>query len=414
MLKRILILILLYIIAVSCNPTVTEEIYSYSFKKVWWSDVIDGNQDGYAQFKRLNFNINIAEQVTRKIQARVYYKLKNSSSFTFYGVTQETEVIGNNTDNNLFYSIGAPNKELNRGYYDFSVEIFEANNSKLAAKTDSSKTALLNNAFEESNNDNSFTIKYSWSDIYDRNNNNYWRYATMNIDINNDKNLTKTVDVNIYYKKAESTTFTLLKSIDNYQVIGQTADTIKYVFGQPELKLTKGEYDFRIEVLRSDINTLVALKDQDDPLLNNIKFESVDDDSYYYSIQRVWWTYPVDLDADGFTQNRMLNFDVDVDKDENRTLFAKIYVLHPDSTDYALYDSTADFIIKGTTALDKYSVGIGSLKTELDSSRYDILISIYDALASKQKVEITTSGSSDTTLYKQKFESVKQDTTRQR
>jgi len=393
---------------------VIEENYNYSFKKVWWSDVIDGNQDGYAQFKRLNFNINIAEQVTRKIQARVYYKLKSSSSFTFYGVTQETEVIGNNTDNNLFYSIGSPNKELNRGYYDFSVEIYEANSSKLAVKTDSSKTALLNNAFEESNNDNSFTIKYSWSDIYDRNNNNYWRYATMNININNDKNLTKTVDVNIYYKKAESTTFTLLKSIDNYKVIGQTADTIKYVFGQPELKLTKGEYDFRIEVLRSDINTLVALKDQDDPLLNNIKFESVDDDSYYYSIQRVWWTYPVDLDADGFTQNRILNFDVDVDKDESRTLFAKIYVLHPDSTDYALYDSTANFIIKGTTALDKYSVGIGSSKTELDSSRYDILISIYDALAAKKKVEITTSGSTDTTLYKQKFESVKQDTTRHR
>jgi len=59
-------------------------------------------------------------------------------------------------------------------------------------------------------------------------------------------------------------------------------------------------------------------------------------------------------------------------------------------------------------------VGIGSLKTELDSSRYDILISIYDALASKQNVEITTSGATDTTLYKQKFESVKQDTTRQR
>jgi hypothetical protein len=411
---RAFILIPLFLIAVSCNPTVIEEDYNYSFKKVWWSDVIDGNQDGYARFKRLNFNINLLEQVTRKIQARIYYKLKSSSNFTFYGVTQETEVLGNNTDNNLFYSIGAPNKELNRGYYDFSIEVFEINSSRLEVKTDSSKTALLNNAFEESNNDNSFTIKYWWSGIYDRNNNNYWRYATMNIDIDNDNNLTKTVDVNIYYKKSESTAFTLFKAIDNYKVIGKTADTIKYVFGQPELKLTKGEYDFRIEVLRPDINILVALKDQDDPLLNNIRFESVDDDSYYYSIQKVWWSNPVDLDADGFTQNRMLNFDVDVDKNESRTLFAKIYMLHPDSTEYAIYDSTANFIIQGTTALDKYTVGIGSLKTELDSSRYNILISIYDALASKQKVEISTSGSSDTTLYKQKFESVKQDTTRRR
>ena len=414
MFTRAFILIILFIIAASCNPTVNEIDYNYSIKKVWWSDVLDGNQDSYAQFKRLNFNINLSEQVTRKIQARIYYKLKGSSSFTFYGATPETEVLGNNTDNNLFYSIGAPNKELNRGYYDFSIEVSEINNSRLEVKTDSSQTALLNNAFEESNNDNSYSIKYWWSDIFDNNNNNYWRYATMNIDIDNDNNLTKTVDVNIYYKKSDVATYTLFKSINDYKVIGQTADTIKFVFGKPELKLTKGEYDFRIEVLRSDINILVALKDQEDPLLNNIKFESEDDDSYYYSIHRVWWSNPVDLDADGYTQNRMLNFDVDVDKNEDRTLFAKIYVLHADSTDYALYDSTSNFIIHGSTELDKYTVGIGSVKTELDSSRYNILISIYDALASKQKVEISTSGSSDTTLYKQKFESVKQDTTRRR
>ncbi len=134
MFTRAFILIPLFLIAVSCNPTVIEEDYNYSFKKVWWSDVIDGNQDGYAQFKRLNFNINLSEQVTRKIQARIYYKLKSSSSFTFYGVTQETEVLGNNTDNNLFYSIGAPNKELNRGYYDFSIEVFEINSSRPAKR----------------------------------------------------------------------------------------------------------------------------------------------------------------------------------------------------------------------------------------------------------------------------------------
>ncbi|MFA5804842.1 MAG: choice-of-anchor H family protein [Melioribacteraceae bacterium] len=409
MIKRALILILFLVAAISCD-TVEVIDYTYSIDKVWWTDKIDGNQDGYAQFKRLNFIVILKEGVTRKIQARIYYKPADASTPTLYGTTPETEVTGNETDNNLFFSIGAPNKELSRGLYDFSVEIYEANNSMLEAQTDSQHVELFNNKFEESGNDNPCHVRFWWSNSYDRNGNTYWRYSTMNINVYSDKTYNKKVDVKIFFKKSTAETFKLFQSKNDYQVKGEFVDTLKYVFGLPELKLTHDQYDFRIEIYRSDIDALVAIKNQEDPLLNDIEFESDEEDSYHYKFSKVWWSNPVDVDGDMFTQYRDLNFDVDVEENENRIVYAKLYYLHPDSTDYTFYDSTAIFTIRGISTSDKYTVGIGTTKTELDSNRYNFLISIYEILNITDKsVEASVSGDIDTLLYKQKFETLMQD-----
>ena len=407
MIKKIFFAITLFIITASCN-TVENVDYTYSIDKVWWSDKIDGNQDGYTQFRRLNFIVLLKEGVTRKIQANIYYKQVDASSFTFYGSTPELEVNGNDIDNNLSFVIGVPNKELRRDMYDFSIEIYEANNSRIEAQTDSQQV-LLNNKFEESENDNPCHINFWWSNNYDRNNNSYNRYSTMNINVFSNQTFNKKVDIKVFYKKSTDETYKLFQSKNDYQVKGELIDTLKYLFGLPELKLTHNLYDFRIEVYRSDIDVLVALKDQVDPLLNDIKFESDEEDSYHYRISKVWWSSPVDVDGDLFTKYRNLNFGVDVLENENRLVYAKIYYLHPDSTDYTFYDSTAVFTISGTSDLNKYSMGIGT-KTELDSNRYNFLISVYEILnVSDKSVEASVSGDIDSVLYKQKFENSAQD-----
>jgi hypothetical protein len=353
----------------------------------------------------------LKEEVTRKIQARIYYKPADASTPTLYGTTPETEVTGNETDNTLFFSIGAPNKELSRGLYDFSVEVYEANNNLLEAQTDSQNVELFNNKFEEPANDNACYVNFWWSNNYDRNGNTYWRYSTMNINVYSDKTYNKKVDVKIFYKKSTAETFKLFQSKNDYQVKGKLVDTLKYVFGLPELKITRDQYDFRIEVFRSDIDVLVAIKDLEDPLLNDVEFESDEEDSYHYKFSKVWWSNSVDVDRDMFTQYRDLNFDVDVEENENRIVYAKLYYLHPDSTDYAFYDSTATFTIRGISTSDKYTVGIGTTKTELDSNRYNFLISIYEILNIQDRsVEASVSGDVDSLLFKQKFETFKQDT----
>jgi len=407
--KKFLIFIIFLVITIRCD-TVEVVDYSYSIDKVWWTDKIDGNLDGYSQFKRLNFIVLLKEEVTRKIQARIYYKLSDASQSTLYGTTAELEVSGGEIDNNLFFSIGAPNRELERGIYDFSIEIYESNNSRLEAQTDSLQVDLFNQKFEESENDNTCHVKFWWSGTYNRNENPYWRYSTMNINVFSNKTYYKKVDIKILYKKSGSETYKQFKFVNDYQVKGELIDTIKYVFGEPELKLTRDKYDFRIEVLRADINTLVAFKDQEDPLLNDVAFESDEEDSYHYKFSKVWWTNPIDVDNDLFTRSREINFDVDVEENENRIVYAKIYYLHPDSADYTFYDSTANFTIKGVSPSDKFTFGIGTPKIELDSNRYNFLISIYEILnILDRSVEATVSGEADSVLFKQKFETAKRD-----
>ncbi|NJD21770.1 MAG: hypothetical protein FIA82_03745 [Melioribacter sp.] len=409
MIKKLLFAVTLFIITASCN-TVEDIDYTYSVDKVWWTDKIDGNQDSYTQFRRMNFIVLLKEGVTRKIQARIYYKPVDASTMTLYGTSPELEVNGNDIDNNLSFAIGVPNKELSRDVYDFSIEIYEVNNSRLEAQSDSQHVELFNNKFEESENDNPCHVNFWWSDNYDRNNNTYLRYSTMNVNVFSNKAFNKKVDVKIFYKKSTEDTYKLFQSKNDYQVKGELVDTLKYVFGLPELKLVHGQYDFRIEVYRTDIDALVAIKDQEDPLLNDIEFESDEEDSYHYKISKVWWSNSVDIDADLFTKYRDLNFDVDVEENEDRIVYAKIYYLHPDSTDYTFYDSTAVFTIRGTSALDKYAIGIGTPRTELDSNRYNFLISIYEILnVTDKSVEATVSGDVDTLLYKQKFETLAQD-----
>lgn len=408
--KKIFLLAVLFFAAASCDTE--EDIdYNYYVDNIFWSDVLDGNQDGYVQFKRLNFSVFLIEEVTRNIQARIYYKPQDASTFSLYAITPETEVTGGETENRIFYSIGTPNKELTRDFYDFSIEIYEVNKNRLEAQTDSQFTELYNNKFEESGNDNSCFVNFWWSNSYDRDANTYWRHATMNINVYSNNTYNKKVDVKVFYKKSAEETYKLFQTKSDYSVKGELEDTLKYVFGLPELKLTYDQYDFRIEVYRSDINTLVAFKDPEDPLLNDIEFESDEEDSYHYSFSNVWWSNSVDVDGDQFTHFRELNFDVDVVEDEDRIVYAKVFYLHPDSTDYTLYDSTSYFTVRGITNSDKYKVSIGPTKTELDSNLYNIMISIYEIVnISDRSVELSTSGDNDTLLFKQKFETFLQDT----
>ena len=122
--------IITFALLYSCNTVEEKPNYTYSIAKVWWSDSLDSNLDGYAQFKRLNFNVHLTQNVTQIINARIYYKLNTASSFSFYAFSGDKIVQGKNKDNNFFVPIGLPNPELERGEYDFSIEIYE-NDTKL-------------------------------------------------------------------------------------------------------------------------------------------------------------------------------------------------------------------------------------------------------------------------------------------
>ena len=379
---------LILIAAVSCNTVEQTPDYNYSIDSVWWSDSIDANVNGYVSFKRLNFNVHLAENVSRFIEGRVYYKLEEASDFSFYAFSKKTEVAGNNADNLFYVSIGSPNAELRRGLYDFNIEIYERGKDKLEAETGSKDSlALSGNKFEESSTDNNYTLSAWWDDGYDRDGDGYWRYAKLVIDAGNDANVTRTVTAKIYYKKADSTNYILYHTIPDFTITGQTEqDTVSWY--------------------------IVKFIDQETPVLKDVKFETEDEDSYYFSIDKVWWTDSLDVDGDSYTQLRKLNFDVNVDRNQTFKIFAKIFVRHPDSTDYEKYDSTASFNITGSNTTDAYSTFIGAFPSELDSADYDFLISIYEDLPDTlQVVETAISAETVGLLKGQHFETITQDTT---
>ena len=408
MFKKIFLMIsalVIFAFCFSCNKT-HEEDYTYSIDRVWWTDSIDTNQDHYVQSKRLNFDLRIQENVTRTVNARVFYKLHDASSFTFYAFLGEHTANGSDSKNLFFIPIGNPNKELPRGNYDFKIEVYEAGNTRIEATTGQKDSVLLTmQRFEQSSNDKNYSINVRWSNQFDRSNNSFWRYAKLILNVDVDAPLTKNVYAKLYYKKSVETVYKIYHEFPNFSIYDQNVqDTVSCFVGTPAIELEHGTYDFKIELYESANNILVALADESTPELNDVKFESEKDDSYFYTISKVWWSDQVDLDGDTYTQFRKLNFAVEVDKNESRTIFAKIYYMPPDTSDYLKYDSTANFTITEKLPTNIYSSNIG-YSIQLDSAKYNFLISIYEPTADTvEAFQTSVSSSTDTTMANQKFE----------
>jgi hypothetical protein len=409
--KNILLFVFAVLLIYSCDTTETPPPdYTYSISSVWWSDSLDANNDGYFSFKRLNFNVHLAEDVARTVYARIYYKRFDASSFTFYAFSDDKRVIGKNGDNFFGVGIGTPNKELSRGVYDFKIEVYEKDSERIEAVPDSAQNIILfGNKFEESFEDKDFSMTVWWSDSLDKDEDGYWRAATLNINADVNDSGTREMNAKVFYKKEQAAEYTLYDEIDNFTISGNgSSDAVALTVGDPNEELEYGLYDFRVELYETGSGLLVDFVDQALPALNDVGFETEDDDLFFYSIDKVWWSDSLDLDGDGFTQFRRINFDVNIDKDYQRTIYAKIYTRPPDSSNYEMYDSTANFVINGSNAEDFYSVPVGLINEPLDSTEYDFLISVFEA-GVDTFVEASRSAFIDSVMALQKFETAQQD-----
>lgn len=410
----------------SCNVTEPEKHdYNYSIQKIWWSDSIDNDKDGYNVSKTLNFHVSLVENVTRTIVARIYYKLTDASTYSFYGYSEEYVIEGIKSPLSMKMIIGIPNKELARGLYDFQIEIYEKNSERIEASVtidDKIGSSLHNQKFEELLSDQIYTITPSWSGAYDRNGNGYPRYSTLVLDVDIKGDYEKKITANIYYKNKLSEKYSLYLISHEFKIRGvKPQDSIHILIGEEGKELSKGEYDFRIELKETGVFHLVAAIDsKTSEILNDVKFESHDEDSYFYTINlsNLKWIDPVDLDSDGYTSKRKLVFDVDVDKNEYRSILAKIFVKHPDSTDYNYYNTTGVFRIFGRTPFDAIQIPTGTSSINasfnLDSAKYNFIFTVYEDLPDSLKIiEAEVGGDEEgDILYQQKFETAVQDSLR--
>jgi hypothetical protein len=396
---------------VCCNNDDEEKNYTYSIKRIYWSDSLDSNQDGFSQFKRLHYIVELEENVTRTIVAEVYYRPKNASEFSFYGFSDFSRVEGGMVENDLSADIGFPNKELKRGVYDFKLELYEKNSSRLEAKSDSLQDDLMSNQrFDQSSRDKSYTLDISWGHIDDRDEDGYARNAVLLVDINVLDDVSKEVELYVYSKAEGDTTYTLYNSFKDIKITSSSPDDFTAVdIGTLHRELETNEYDFRLELFEKGSDILLQFIDEKLDLLNNRKFERQSEDSYEYTVANIFWSDTVDVDQDGFSHKRKLHFDINLDRDLTKELNAKIFFRHQDSSKYRVYDSTNTFSVKGSEK-DDIIFQIGNANSKLDSSFYDVLVSAYEITEIDTQLAISFPIVEDTTLFNmQKFETESQD-----
>ncbi len=409
--------IVLVFLSQKCKTVEPEPDYTYSIDSLWWSDSIDANHDGFTSYRKLNFDVHLKEDVSRTIRGRVYYQPVEASEFTFYAFSKKTLALGKDQDNIFGVPIGDPNKELERGLYNFKIEIYEEGGTRREAVTGKADSLILyNNAFEKTETDNNYSLNVYWRDGFDNDQDGYWSYAYLVLDANNDADVTRDLEAKVYYKPTSETEYSednLYADISFTITNSSPDDSVSIPIGIAPNDFDHGEYDFRVELYEKGTNTLIKIDDEENtPALSAVKLETDDEDTFHFTIDNVWWTDFVDLDGDSYTSRRKLHFDVNVDRNRSFPVYAKVFDKLPDSTEYNLYDSTAYFNVTGTRTDDAYSVTIGTTKAELDSASYDFLISIFQTENdTTEKILYTISGVTVDTLRLQKFETVHQDST---
>lgn len=426
----LLSIILPGIIFNSCNPSEPEKLtddYTYSIVKASWDNPVDNNGDGYATNRNLIFQVKLDENVKRDIIARIYYKPNGGSNYTFYGESIEYAIDGFTSPITIEYPVGSPKKELKRDIYDFMIEVYEQSSERLEASlqaSDSLGTSLHNQKFESLSTDQIYNVNITWSDIFDNNKNGYAQTANLKIDVNVEKNISKDVFLTLFYKKSGETNYTAYKTESTFTIHYQDhGDAIDIGVGTKlNGELENGEYDFQVVVYEAKTQNIVAVLDPaESDSLSRRKFETRDEDSYYYTINygTIQWTDKVDLNNNGYTSSRKILIDVDVDKNTERELYASVYYVNEDSiqgdsTQYNEYytDKNTFYKIFGQSSIDPISLEIGALQDTtkyLFKGKYNFILNFYEK--GDTNIVATVGNLSSALLSLQQFETFTQDTT---
>ena len=419
------------ILFVSCETTAVEEVvdYTYSVSRVFWSEPVDNNADGYMTNRVLTVHVNLEEDVTRQIDVRMYFRPVGATAYSFYGSMNDIDFEGINSPLTVQFMVGPPlYRELLYGNYDFKVEIYESGSDKIEAKVDKDDTdipgadLLGGQKFESLATDQIYSINVRWLDIADENENGYATQAALIVDVNIEQNLTKQVKVELYKKEQNEANYSLYETTSPFEIqFDSVEDSILFAIGVPPKELKYGTYNFKVVVYETGIYSPVAVlepssADQMADSLSNRKFETRIDDGYFYSIDtsNIFWTDLVDLNSNDTTSARKLNLNVNVDKNESRAIWAKIYYRESNEENYNFYTSVYEnspWQINGEEDdSDIMSITIGDITDTtkyLHKNGYDFLITIFEA---GEPVAVTSVSATDSyQLQNQAFETASED-----
>jgi hypothetical protein len=215
--------------------------------------VADNDNDGYASYARLNFDLNVSRgnlnvfvkvgvRVTDPLDTATYYLYFQSDAFTITGAT---------TDDAVYISVGSTNTELPQGSFDFVIQVFGESNQKLLAQLSPTNDDNLENVltavnFEKSSTDAGLVIYDAyWSNKVDNDGDGYASQANLVVDVDVNAGNTSSAILAIYAKDYSSSTYNLLATSEAFPVTANSSgDAVSF----PVINFSHNLYDFKIEV----------------------------------------------------------------------------------------------------------------------------------------------------------------------
>lgn len=246
-----------------------------------WGTGVDNDQDGAESVDSLIFDVDNGGG-TESVYAAVYYKSAVSSTWMLYYTTTTFSITGSESSDARYVTIGSPNTELSDGTYDFEVRVYAPGGTLLDTYSATDDADLNDRQFETAAQDAGATFSVFnawWYDTLDNNLNGYWKSGKCAFDADVDDGQTYTVYARLLYRLSASSTWTTYLTSSTFTITGSAIDDAYFItVGQPNTELTRGIYDFRIEIY-SSAGTLLATEDMlGDGDLDNQWFETTAQD----------------------------------------------------------------------------------------------------------------------------------------
>lgn len=133
------------------------EIFNADSVKLAWCNSFDKNQDGYLSFSGLCMNLNNTDKGIDKLRLKLYIREENEDDYYLYFTSKEFEYTQDGNAEQIQLNVGIEGHELERGKYNFRLDIYESDNSVLLASIGPSHKELSLQKFE--------TEKYDASEV---------------------------------------------------------------------------------------------------------------------------------------------------------------------------------------------------------------------------------------------------------
>jgi len=421
-----IILALLLISFISCTITELEnkepkiEDLTYSIESITEVSAVDLNSNGFSSRMQFTMNVKIAENYNRDIQTTIYYRNADSTDFKFYTYLANVSITGNNADNQVPFELSSFQKALPRGVYDFKIEIGQSNYDRIEASIspDDENTPvniasiLTGHSLEQFHTDVTYTLNVSWNNKHDRTENDAPRSAELTLDFNMNDTITAPLSANIYKKltSEDESSFVIYKTIEEFTISSDAEDdSINIDIGTTFQELQTGKYDFKVDLLDGNFGFLIQSFFNDTDSLKEKNFESLDDDTYFYSINDIFWSDSLDMNGNEWHQSRELNIDIDVDKNHERELIIEFFIKPEDSNDFKKYGNFG-FTITGKSPADvfNFEVKLEDNITSSSQSLCDFMLNLYEknVADTARAIEATADPSTYENVFsQQKFES---------